>query len=67
MNFEKNILVGTLGCAAISFPLILAACGDDSSSNSSEQSGDDMGVPVFESIDALKKEKCNSENEFETV
>jgi len=67
MNFKKLVIAGTIGCAAISFPLIFAACGDDSSSNSSEQSGDDMGVPVFESIDALKKEKCNSENEFKTV
>mgnify|MGYP006393979061 FL=1 len=42
MNF-KNVMTSTLGCAAISFPLILAACGDDSSSsNSSEQSGKEM-------------------------
>ena len=28
MNFKKKIIAGTIGCAAISFPLILAACGD---------------------------------------
>ena len=78
MNFKKKIIAGTIGCAAISFPLILAACGDDSSSNSSDNTTaedyifsmeelEEMGVPVFNSADDLKKEKCGDENEFETV
>ncbi len=28
---------------------------------------EEMGVPIFESADELKKEKCGDENEFETV
>ncbi len=78
MNFEKNILVGILGCAAISFPLFLAACSNASSNaNDGDETAEDymftleeleeMGVPIFESADDLKKEKCTDENEFETV
>ena len=76
---KKCIIARTLGCAAISFPLILAACGDDksSSANDGDETAEDfmftleeleeMGVPIFESADDLKKEKCTEENEFETV
>ena len=35
MNF-KNVIARTLGCAAISFPLFLAACGDDKSSSAND-------------------------------
>lgn len=79
MNFKKSIIASTLGCAAISFPLFLAACGDDKSSSASEgdetaedfmftlEELEEMGVAIFESADDLKKEKCTDENEFETV
>ena len=79
MNFKKLTIAGTLGCAAISFPLFLAACGDDksNSANDGDETAEDfvftleeleeMGVPIFESADELKKEKCGDENEFETV
>ena len=78
MTGKHSVFVGVLGCAAISFPLLLAACGDDSSSNSSNNETaedfmftleelEEMGVPIFESAGELKKEKCTDENEFETV
>lgn len=79
MNFKKLVIASAFGCAAISFPLIFAACGDDSSSNSSNvQEAEDvplftleeieeMGIDIYESTDKLKKEKCDSKNEFETV
>ncbi len=82
MNFKnnlKNIITTTLGCAAISFPLFLAACGDDksSSANNGDETAEDfmftleeleeMGVPIFESADELEKKTCGNENEFETV
>ena len=85
MNFRKDIIASkrlaiasTLGCAAISLPLFLAACGDDSSSNSSDNGNaedsmftleeiEEMGIDIYESTDKLKKEKCDSENEFEIV
>ena len=78
MNFKKLVIAGTIGCAAISFPLFLAACGDDSSSSNNVQNAEDvplftleeieeMGVDIYESTDKLKKEKCDSENEFEIV
>ena len=69
MNFRKDIIASkrlaiasTLGCAAISLPLFLAACGDDSSSNSSDNGNaedsmftleeiEEMGVDIYESID----------------
>ena len=87
MNFKKNSHViatcaelcrsSLFGCAAISSLLFLAACGDDSSSNSSDnevadedytftlEELEEMGVPIFESADKLGD--CGSENEFETV
>ena len=79
MNFKKFVIAGTIGCAAISFSLIFAACGDDKSSSANEgdetaedymftlEELEEMGVPIFESADDLKKEKCTDENEFETV
>ena len=36
MNFKKFVIAGTIGCAAISFSLIFAACGDDSSSSAND-------------------------------
>ena len=70
-----------LRCAAISSFLCLAACGDDSSSNSSDPSAssgtldedytftleelEEMGVSIFDSADKLGD--CTAENEFETV
>lgn len=35
MNF-KNVIARTLGCAAISIPLFLAACGDDKSNSAND-------------------------------
>jgi len=79
MNFKKFVIACTIGCAAISFPLLLAACGDDKSSSANEgdetaedymftlEELEEMGVPIFESADDLKKKKCGDENEFETV
>ena len=87
MNFRKNIIAskrlfiaGALGCVAISLPLLLAACGDDSSSgsaNNGDETAEDfmftleeleeMGVPIFESANELEKKTCGNENEFETV
>ena len=79
MNFKKLVIAGALGCAAISFPLFFAACGDDKSSSASEgdetaedfmftlEELEEMGVAIFESADELKKEKCGDENEFETA
>ena len=70
-----------LRCAAISSFLCLAACGDDSSSNSSDPSAssgtldedytftleelEEMGVSIFDSADKLGD--CSDKNEFETV
>ena len=78
MNFKKSIIASTLGCAVISFPLFLAACGDDKSNSANDdeiaddtgftlEELEEMGVPIFESADELKKEKCGDENEFETI
>ncbi|WP_405341415.1 hypothetical protein [Fibrobacter sp.] len=36
MNFKKSIIASTLGCAVISFPLFLAACGDDKSNSAND-------------------------------
>ena len=78
MNF-KNVMTGTLGCAAISFPLFFAACGDDksSSANDGDETAEDfmftpeeleeLGVSIYESADELKKKTCGDENEFETA
>ena len=66
MDFKNLTIAGTLGCAAISFPLFLAACGDDSSSNSSNNETtedsmftleeiEEMGVPIFESADESRQ------------
>lgn len=78
MNF-KNAIASTLGCAVISFPLFLAACGDDKSSSANDggetaedfmftlEELEEMGVPIFESANELEKKTCGNENEFETV
>ena len=78
MNF-KNVMTGTLGCVAISFPLIFAACGDDKSSSANDggetaedytfslEELEELGVGIYESADELKKETCDDENEFETA
>jgi len=50
---------------SLSSLVLLAACGDDSSSNSGEESLDKKEIPVFESADKLGD--CGAENEFETV
>ena len=79
MNFKnnlKNIITTTLGCAAISFPLFLAACGDDKSSSANDdeiaddtgftlEELEELGIGIYESADKLGK--CDSENELETV
>ena len=79
MNFKKFVIAGTIGCAAISFSLIFAACGDDKSSSANEDDEtaedfmftleelEEMGVPIFESANELEKKTCGNENEFETV
>ena len=79
MDFKKHVVAGTLGCAAISFPLLLVACSNASSRSADEaveaaedfmftlEELEEMGVPIFESANELKKEKCGDENEFETV
>ncbi len=61
VNFKKtsNVHAGVFGCVAISFPLLLAACGDDSSSNS----GDD--VRLIESIEDAGE--CTDANANEMV
>ena len=78
MNF-KNVIASAFGCVAISFPLFLAACGDDSSSSANEgdETAEDfmftldeleeLGVGIYESADELKKKTCDDENEFETA
>lgn len=79
MNFRKNIIAskrlviaGTLGCVAISFPLIFAACGDDSSSssNSNEGNGEDFAMEMefyragFDVRKSLKDlDPCDDETE----
>ena len=72
-------MTGTFGCVAISFPLFLAACSDDSSSSANEgdETAEDfmftldeleeLGVGIYESADELKKKTCDDENEFETA
>ena len=77
MDFKKHVVAGTLGCVAISFPLFLVACSNASSSSADETNEtaedfmftleelEEMGVPIFESADDLKKEKCGDENEFD--
>ena len=79
MNFKKLVIATTLGCAVISFPLFLAACGDDksSSANDGNETADDfgftleeleeLGVGIYESVDEVKKKKCDEENEYETA
>ena len=85
MGFKKNafvskkcIIARTLGCAAISFPLFLAACGDDSSSSANDdeiaddygftlEELEELGIGIYESADNLKKEKCGEENEYESA
>ena len=86
MTFKKSVITskrfviaGALGCAAISFPLLLVACSNASSSSADEaveaaedymftlEELEEMGVPIFESADDLKKEKCGEENEYESV
>ena len=76
---KRFVIASTLGCVAISFPLFLVACSNASSSSADETNEtaedymftleelEEMGVPIFESADDLKKEKCTDENEFETV
>ena len=84
-NFKKSVIVikyyviaRTLGCVVISFPLFLAACGDDSSSGSANNGDEiaedfmftpeeleELGIGIYESADKLGK--CDSENELETV
>ena len=76
---KRFVIASTLGCVAISFPLFLVACSNASSSSADETNEtaedymftleelEEMGVPIFESADELKKEKCGDENEFETV
>ncbi len=76
---KRFVIASALGCAAISFPLFLVACSNASSSSADEaveaaedymftlEELEEMGVPIFESADELKKEKCTDENEFETV
>ena len=76
---KRFVIASALGCAAISFPLLLVACSNASSSSADEaveaaedymftlEELEEMGVPIFESADELKKEKCTDENEFETV
>ncbi len=79
MSLKSCVIASTLGCVAISFPLFLVACSNASSSSADETNEtaedymftleelEEMGVPIFESADDLKKEKCTDENEFETV
>ena len=76
---KRFVIASALGCVAISFPLFLVACSNASSSSADETNEtaedymftleelEEMGVPIFESADDLKKEKCTDENEFETV
>ena len=76
---KRFVIASALGCVAISFPLFLVACSNASSSSADETNEtaedfmftleelEEMGVPIFESADELKKEKCGDENEFETV
>lgn len=65
MNFKeqniakRNVIASALGCVAISLSLFLAACGDDSSSNS----GDD--VRLIESIEDAGE--CTDANANEMV
>jgi uncharacterized protein (TIGR02145 family) len=77
MNF-KNAMTGTFGCAAISFPLFFAACGDDSSSSANDdeiaddygftlEELEELGIGIYESADEVKKKTCSDENEFETA
>jgi uncharacterized protein (TIGR02145 family) len=77
MNF-KNAIASTLGCAAISFPLFFAACGDDSSSSANDdeiaddygftlEELEELGIGIYESADEVKKKTCSDENEFETA
>ena len=77
MNF-KNAIASTLGCAAISLPLLLAACGDDKSSSANDdeiaddtgftlEELEELGIGIYESADDLKKEKCGKENEYESA
>ncbi|MBR6126017.1 hypothetical protein IKQ19_20910 [Candidatus Saccharibacteria bacterium] len=76
---KRFVIASTLGCVAISFPLFLVACSNASSSSADETNEtaedymftleelEEMGVPIFESADDLKKEKCGEENEYESV
>ena len=72
MNFKKFSVASILGCVAISFPLILAACGDDSSSssNSNEGNGEDFAMEMefyragFDVRKSLKDlDPCDDETE----
>ncbi len=78
MNFKKSIIASTIGCAAISFSLIFAACGDDSSSSANDdeiaddygftlEELEELGIGIYESADEVKKKTCSDENEFETA
>ena len=78
MNF-RNVMVGTLGCVAISFPLFFAACGDDKSSSTNDDDEiaedytfsleelEEVGIGIYESADEVKKITCGEENEYETA
>ena len=64
---------------SLSSLVLLAACGDDSSSsaNDGNETADDfgftleeleeLGVGIYESADEVKKKTCSDENEFETA
>ena len=64
MNFKKFSVGSILGCVAISFPLILAACSNASSSSDvstdSAVSGNEDEIETVESVE--KMGECNDEN-----
>lgn len=76
-NFKKYAIANKSVIALAISLLFLAACGDDSSSNSSDDNTidedfaftleelEEMGVSIFESADDLGD--CSDKNEFETV
>ena len=61
MKFRKNVIeskrltiAGALGCVAISLPLLLAACGDDSSSGSANN-GDETAEDFMFTLEELEE------------
>ena len=52
-GWKHHVIASTLGCVAISFPLFLAACGDDSSSSANE--GDETAEDFMFTLDELEE------------